>query len=167
MLEKTLESPLDFKIKPVHPKGNQSWIFIGKTYAEAEAPILWLPDVKGRLSRKDPGVGKYWRQEEKGMIGNEMIGWHHQLNGHEFEQALRNGEGQGRLACCSQWGDKESDITEQLNQQLQQSSGTKTAYSNVEQTSFTSWAKPSNSLITIWLLCPQRADLTHVFSFSG
>ena len=72
------------------------------------------------------------------MIGNEMIGWYHQLNGHEFEQALRNGEGQGRLACCSQWGDKESDITEQLNQQLQQSSGTKTAYSNVEQTSFTS-----------------------------
>ena len=85
-LEKTLESPLDCKeIQPVHPKRNQSWIFIGRTDAEAETALFWPPDVKNWLIRKDPDAGKYWRQEEKGMSGDEMAGWHHQLNGHEFE----------------------------------------------------------------------------------
>ena len=116
VLEKTLESPLDCKeIKPVHPKGNQSWIFIGRTDVEAEAPILWPPDAKSWLIRKDPDAGKDWRQEEKGTIEDEMVGWHHWLNGHEFEQAPGDGEGQGSLACCSPCGRKESDITERLN----------------------------------------------------
>ena len=86
VLEKTLESPLDSKeIQPVHPKGNQSWIFIGRTDVEAEAPVLWLPDAKNWLIGKDPDAGKDWRQEEKGMTEDEMVGWHHRLNGHEFE----------------------------------------------------------------------------------
>ena len=94
VLEKTLESPLDCKeIKPVNPKGNQSWIFIGRT--DAEAPICWPPDIKNWLTRKDPDDGKYWRQEKKGKTEDEMIGWHHQLNGHEFEQAQGVGDGQG------------------------------------------------------------------------
>ena len=96
-----------------HPKGNQYWIFIGKTDAEAEAPIFWPPDVKSQLIGKDPDAGKDWRQEEKGITEDEMVGWHHQLNGHEFEQALGDGEGQGGLACP--WGRKESDTTEWLN----------------------------------------------------
>ena len=87
VLEKTLESPLDFKeIQPVHPKGNQSWIFIGRTDAEAETPIFWPPDVKNWLVRKDPEAGKDWRQEEKGTTEDEMAEWHHWLDGHEFEQ---------------------------------------------------------------------------------
>ena len=94
VLEKTFESPLDCKeIKPVNPKGNQPWIFIGKTDAEAEAPILWPPDAKSSLIGKDPDTGKDWRQEEKGVTEDEMIGWHHRLNGREFEQALRVGDG--------------------------------------------------------------------------
>ena len=105
VLEKTRES-LDYKIKPVSPKGNQSWIFTGRTDAEAEAPILWPPDEKSWLVRKDPEAGKDWRQEEKGMTEDEMVGWHHQLNGHEFNQAPGHGEGQGSLACCSPWGCK-------------------------------------------------------------
>ena len=113
VLEKILESPLDCKeIKPVNPKESQSWIFIGRT--DAEAPILWPPDAKSRLIRKDPDAGKDWRQEEKGMTEDEMVGWHHRLNGHEFEQAPGDGEGQGSLACCSPWGRKESDTTEWL-----------------------------------------------------
>ena len=116
MLEKTLESPLDCKeIQPVHPKRNQSWIFIGRTDAEAEAPILWPPDGKSWLIRKDPDAGEDWRQEEKGMTEDEMIGCHHWLNGYEFEQALGDGKGQGSLVCCSPWGHKESDMTERLN----------------------------------------------------
>ena len=100
MLEKTLESPLDIKeIKPVHPKGNQSSVFIGRTDAEAKTPILWPPDVKNWLIWKDPDAGKDWRQEEKGMTEDEMAGWHHQLDGHEFEQAPGLGDGQGGLAC--------------------------------------------------------------------
>ena len=103
VLERTLESPLDYKeIRPVNPKGNQSWIFIGRTDAEAEAPKLWPPDVKSWLIRKDPDAGKDWRQE-KGMTEEKMVGWHHWLNGHEFEQILRDGEGQGDR-CCSPWG---------------------------------------------------------------
>ena len=115
-VEKTLKSPLDCKeIKPVNPKGNQPWIFIGRTDAEAEAPILWPPDAKSWLIRKDPDAGKDWRQQEKGMTEYDNVGWHHRLDGHEFEQALRVGDGQGSLKCCSPRGCKESDTTEWLN----------------------------------------------------
>ena len=101
VLEKTLDSPLDSKeIQPISIKGDQPWIFIGRTDAEAEAPISWLPDVKSQLIRKDPDAGKDWR-EKKGMTEDEMVGWYHQLNGHEFEQALGDGEGQGGLMCYS------------------------------------------------------------------
>ena len=107
---------LDCKeIQPVLPKGNQSWIFIGRTDAEAEAPILWLPDAKNWLIGKDPDAGKDWRQEEKGTTEDEMVGWHHWLDGHEFEQALGVGGGQGSVACSSLWGCRESDMTEGLN----------------------------------------------------
>ena len=115
VLEKTLESPLDCKeIQPVHPKGNQSWIFIGRTDAEAEAPMLWPPDAKNWLIGKDPGAGKDWGQEEKGTTEDEMVGWHHLLNGHEFRWTPGVGNGQGGLACCGSWGRKESDTTEWL-----------------------------------------------------
>ena len=115
VLEKTLESPFDCKeIQPVHPKGNQFWIFIRRTNVEAETPALWPPDAKNWLIGKDPDAGKDWRQEEKGMTEGEMVGWHHQLDGHEFEQALRVGDGQGNLACCSPWV-AELGTTEQLN----------------------------------------------------
>ena len=116
VLEKTLESPLDCKeIQPVHPKGDQSWIYIGRTDAEAEIPILWPPDVKDWLIGKDPDAGKDWRQKEKGTTEDEMVGRHCWLGGHEFEQALGVGDGQGSLKCCSPWGHKESDKTESLN----------------------------------------------------
>ena len=116
VLEKTLESPLDCKdIKPVNPKGNQSWIFTGRTDAKAEAPILWPTDVKNWLIGKDPDAGKDWRQEEKRMTEDEMVGWYHWLNGHEFEQALGAGDEQESLACCSPWSCKESDMTERRN----------------------------------------------------
>ena len=116
VLEKTLESPLDRKeIKPVNPKGNQSWIVIGRTDAEAEAPILWPPDKKNGLTGKDSDAGKDWRQEEKGLTEDEMVGWHHWLNGHELEQAPGVSDGQGSLVCCSPWGHKESDTTEWPN----------------------------------------------------
>ena len=116
VLEKTPESPLDSKeIQPVHPKGNQSWIFIGRTDAEAETPTLWPPDAKNWLTGKDPDAGKDWGQEEQGTTEDETVWWHHWLNGHEFQQAPGDGEGQGSLACCSPWGRKESDTTEQLN----------------------------------------------------
>ena len=108
--------PLDYKeIQPVHSKGNQSWIFIGGTDAEAEAPMLWPPDAKSWLVGKDPDAGKDWRQEEKGMPEDEMVGWHHRLNGYEFEQTPWDSGGQGRLECCSPWSCKELDTTEQLN----------------------------------------------------
>ena len=114
MLEKTLESSLDWKeIKPVNPKGNQFWILIGRT--DAEAPIFRPPDVKSQLTGKDPVTGKVWRQQEKGMTEDEIVGWHHQLNAHVFKQALGDGEGHGSLACCSPWGCKESDMTKWLN----------------------------------------------------
>ena len=116
VLEKTLESPLDCKeIKSVNPKGTQSWIVIGRTDAEAEAPILWLPDAKNWLTGKDPDAGKDWRQEDKGMSEDEMVRWHHQLNWHEFVQAPGVGDGQGSLACCSPRGCKESGMTERPN----------------------------------------------------
>ena len=99
VLEKTLESPLDRKeIQPVHPK-DQAWVFIGRADVEAETPILWPPDAKGWLTFKDPDVRKDWGQEEKGMTEDEMVGWHHRLNGHEFIQAPEDGEGQGSLVC--------------------------------------------------------------------
>ena len=115
VLEKTLESLLDCKeIQPVHPKGNQ-WIFIARTDVEAETPILWLPDAEIWLIWKDPDAGKDWGQEEKGTTEDEMAGWHHRLYGHGFGWTLGVGDGQGGLVCCSSWGRKESDTTEQLN----------------------------------------------------
>ena len=116
VLEKTLESPLDCReIQPVHPKGNQSWMFIRRTDAEAETLILWPPDAKNWLIGKDPDAGKDWKQEKKGKTEDETVGWHHRLDGHKYEQALGVGDGQRSLVCCSPWGHKESDMTEQLN----------------------------------------------------
>ena len=110
MLEKILESPLDSKeIKLVNPKQNQPWVFLGGT--DAEAPILWPLDAKSQLTGKDPDAGKDWGQEEKGVTDDGMVGWHHQLNGHEFEQTPGDSEGQGSLVCCNPWGHKESDKT--------------------------------------------------------
>ena len=116
VLEKVLESPFDCKeIKPLNPKENKPWEFTGRTDAEAEVPILWPPDVKSWLIRKDSEAGKDWGQEEKGMTEDEMVGWHHQLNGCEFEQMPGDDEGQGSLVCCGPWGRKELDTTWQLN----------------------------------------------------
>ena len=113
VLEKTLESPLDCKeIKPVNPKGNQCWIFIERTDAEADVPVLWPLDVKSQLIRKDSDAGKDWRQEEKGTTEYEIVGCCRQLTGHEFEQAPGDGEVQGSLWCCSPWCYKESGTTE-------------------------------------------------------
>ena len=119
VLEKTLESPLDCKkIQPAHPKGDQSWVFTGRTDVEAETPILWPRDVKRWLIGKEPDAGKDWGQEEKGMTEDEMVGWHHQLDGHGFGWTPGVGDGQGSLACCGSWGCKESDTTEWLNWKL-------------------------------------------------
>ena len=116
MLEKILESPLDcMEIQPVHPNGNQSWIFMERTDTEAETPMLWPPDTKNWLLWKDPDAGENWGQEEKGTTVDEMVRRHHWLNGHEFEKTLGVGDEQGGLACCSPWGLKESDMTEWLN----------------------------------------------------
>ena len=121
VLEKTLESPLNCKeIQPINPKGNQSWIFIGRTDAKAETPIVWPPDVKKWLIEKDPAAGKHWRQE-KGTTEDEMVGWHHRLNGREFEQAPGVGDGQGGPVCCSPWCRCESGMTERLSTSLVQS----------------------------------------------
>ena len=116
VLEKTLESPLDCKeIQPVHSKGDQSWVFIGRTDLEAETPILWPPDAKSQLIGKDPYAGKYRRQEEKGRTEDEMVGWHHRLDEHGFGWTPGVGDGQGGLVRCSSWGHKECDTTELLN----------------------------------------------------
>ena len=116
VLEKTLESPLDCKdIKPVHPKGDQSWVLIGRTDTEAETPILWPPHAKSWLTVKDSDAGRDWGQEEKGTTEDETAGWHHWLNGCESEWTPGVGDGQGGLACCSSWGRKELDTTEWLN----------------------------------------------------
>ena len=118
VLEKTLESPLDGKkIQPVNPKGNQPWIFLGRTDAEAESSILWPCDTKNWFFGKDPEAGKDWRQEEKGTTENEIVRWHHRLDGHEFEQAPGVGDGQGILVSCSPWGSQRarSDWATELN----------------------------------------------------
>ena len=116
VLEKTLESPLDCKeIQPVHPKGDQSWVFIGRTDVAAETPILWPPDAKSWLIGKDPDAGKDWGQEKKGTTEDEMAGWHHWLDGHEFGWTPGVGDGQEGLECCNSWGLPESDMTEPLN----------------------------------------------------
>ena len=116
VLEKTLESLLDCKeIQPVHSKGDQSWVFFGRTDAKAETPILWSPYAKSWLIGKDPDAERDWGQEEKGTTEDEMAGWHHQLDGHEFEWTSGVGDGQGGLACRDSWGRKESDTTERLN----------------------------------------------------
>ena len=115
-LEKTLESPLDCKeTQPVHPKGDQSWVYIGRTDAEAETPILWPPHVRSWLIVKDPDAGRDWGQEEKGTTEDEMAGWHHRLEGHQFEWTPGVGDGQGDLVCCDSLGRQESDMTERLN----------------------------------------------------
>jgi len=150
VLEKTLESPLDCKeIQPIHSKGNQSWIFIGRIDAEAEAPILWPPDAKNQLIRKDPDAGIDWRQEEKGATEDEMVGRHHRLNGHEVEQTLRDSERQGSLACFSPWGCKELNTTWWLNNNQNQ----RTEQRGHHQ-------EKCSQLILIWFLlfiCPSLA----------
>ena len=116
VLEKTLESPLDHKeIQQVHPKGNQSWVFIGRTDVEAETPVLWPPDAKSWLIGKDPDAGKDWGQEEKQTTEDEVIGWHHWLNGHGFDWSPGVGDGQEGLMCYISQGHKESNTTERLN----------------------------------------------------
>ena len=113
VLEKTLDSPLDSKeIKPVNPKGNQPWIFIGRTDAEAEAPVLWPPDAKSHLIGKDPDTRKDWRQEDRGWQRIRWLDGYHQLDGHEFEQAPGVDDGHESLMCCSPWGCKESNMTD-------------------------------------------------------
>ena len=115
VLEKALKSPLDCKeIQHVHPKGDQSWVFVGRTDVEAETPTLWPPDAKSWLIWKDPGAGKDWGQDKE-MTEDEVVGWHHQLNGHGFGWTLGVGDRQGGLVCCGSWGHKESDKTERLN----------------------------------------------------
>ena len=122
VLEKTLESPLDCKeIQPVYSKGHQSWVFIARTDAEAETPVLWPPHAKSWLIGKDPDAGRDWGQEEKGMTDDKMAGWRHRLDGHEFEWTPGVGDGQGGPVCCDSWGRKESDTTERLNWRLRKS----------------------------------------------
>ena len=113
--EESWESLGQQKVKPVNPQVNQLWMFTGRTDAEAEAPMLWSPDAKNWLIGEDPDAGKDWRKEEKRVIENEMVGWHHWLNGQKFEPTLGDGDGQRSLACCSPWGHKELDMTERLN----------------------------------------------------
>ena len=116
VLEKTLESPLDCKeIQPVHSRGDQSWVFFGRNDAKAETPVLWPPHVKSWLIGKDSDAGRDWGQEAKGTTEDKMAGWHHLLDGREFEWTLGVGDGQGGLVCCNSWGHKESDMTEWLN----------------------------------------------------
>ena len=144
---------MDYKeIKPVNPKGNQPWIIIGRTDAEAETPILWPPDGKSRLIRKDPDAGKDWRQEEKGTTEDEMVGWHHQLNGHEFEQAPEDGVGHGSLARCSPWGHKESDMTEQLNNMIKWINGNFDQEANDNHSQTPKCALSYNQIVSFFLL---------------
>ena len=149
VLEKTLESPLDCKeIQPVHPKGDQPWIFTGRTNAEAEDPTLWPPDSKNRFFGKYPDAGKVWGQKEMGTTRGEMVGWHHWLNRHELEETLGNGEGQGSLACCSPWGRQESDMAEwpNNNNNMMRSSGSVFLQGKgAESSRYTSHPDPSST----------------------
>ena len=138
IFEKTLESPLDYReIQPVHPEEDQSWVFIGWSDVEAKAPVLWPPDAESWFIGKDPDAEKDWRQEEKGTTEDEMVGWHHWLNGHWFGWTLEVGDGQGGLVCCCSWGHKESDTTEQLNRTDLADS----TYQNVNETATEKFAK--------------------------
>ena len=149
MLEKTLGSPLVSKeIKPVNPKGNQHWIFIGRTDAEAEAPKLWPLDAKSQLTGKDPDAGKDGRQEEKEMTEDEMVGWHHWLYGHEFEQTPEDSEGQGSQACCSPWRCKELDMTDLVTEQKQ--SMLLQIVFNVQLSSLVGASVPSACICGVW-----------------
>ena len=150
MLEKTLESPLDCKeIQPVHPKGDQSWLFIGRTDAEAETPILWPPHAKSWLIGKDSDAGRGWRQEEKGTTEDEMAGWHHWLNEHEFGWTPGVGDGQGGLVCCDSWGRKESDTTEWLN--WTELRGDKLLMSDIPKISHQCWQLYTALLLSLFL----------------
>ena len=160
VLVKTLESPLDCKeIQPVHPKGNQSWIFIGGTDAEAEAPIFWPPNAKSQLIRNDPDAGQDLRQQEKGTTEDKIIGWHHCLDGHESEQAPRDCEGQGGLACCSPWGCKELDMPERLtNNNNQETRSTMGAISKAATVAGTSWLLSPSA--ESWLISGLRGEVS-------
>ena len=148
LLEKTLESPLDCKeIQPVHPKGDQSWVFIGRADVEAETPILWPPDAKSWFIGKDPDARRDWKQEEKGTTKDEMAGWHHWLNGHEFEWTPGVGDGQGGLACCDSWGPQRvrHDWATELNWSLTFSSSTWINCTRINSVSRSIWGGPSGS----------------------
>ena len=145
VLKKTLESPLDCKeIQPVHSKGDQPWVFIGRNDAKAESPILWPPHVKSWLIGKDSDAGRDWGQEEKATTEDEMAGWHHQLNGHEFEWTPGDGDGQGGLVCCDSWGHKETRL----------SSWTELNYSKQYKWLFMWKNKQTGSVFTPNLFCP-------------
>ena len=170
VLDKMLESLSDWKdIKPVNLKGNQSWIFIGRTDAEAEISILWLPDVKNWLTRKDPDAGRDWKQEEKGTTEDKMVGWHHQLDGHEFEQGPGVCDGQGSLVSCSPRGHKELDTTQWLNctkvwpiKELQVSFRAKTCLENLSACFIhcRDWLSEAQRS---WVTCPR----SHTYEAAG
>ena len=141
---KKLKIELPCEIKPVTPEGNQSWIFIARTDAETETPTLWPPDGKSRFTGKDLDAGKDWRQEEKGMTEGEMVGWHHWLDGYEFEQASGIGDGQGSLACCSPWGLKESDTTDRIEWSSNPTSG----FIHTKEIKWLSWRYMSTPMFT-------------------
>ena len=148
MLEKTLQSPLDCKeIQPVHSKEDQPWVFFGRTDAKAETPVLWPPHEKSWLIGKDPDAGRDWGQEEKGMTEDEMAGWHHRLDGRDFEWTPGVGDGQGGLACCDSWGHKEWDTTERLNWFW----SSIVSYSNKEDCDVKGTGKKLKSMRMIWL----------------
>ena len=164
-----LDSPLDCKeIKSVNPKGNQPWIFTGRTVADTEAPILGPPGVKSQLIGKDPDAGKDWGQEEKGATKDKMVRWHHWLIGHEFEQPSGDSEGQGSLACCSPWGCKESDMTERLNWTEPRPpcpSPTPGVHSDSRPSS--QWCHPAiSSSVVPFCSCPQSLPASESFPMS-
>ena len=167
VLEKSLESSLDYKeIQLVHPKGDQSWVFIGKTDVETETAIIWPPDAKSWRIGKDPDAGQDWGQEAKGTTEEEMVRWHHQLNGHGFGWTPGVGDGQGGLACCDSWGHKESDTTERLNwtelkyfltDHLQITNGITFTWRNLSDIILTKWSQLTSSIMgqnnTMCVLC--------------
>ena len=173
VLEKTLESPLDCKeIQPVHPKRNQSWIFIGRTDVEAETPILWPHDTKNWLIGKDPNAGKDWRWEEKGMTEDEIVGWHQQLNGHEFEQTPGDSGGQGSPKCHSPWACKESDTTWWLNKNRPLLYFLYHLYVNISSlflflALFLNWQLVFNILFCLFICGCAGSSLLHGFLFVG